>query len=1005
MKKNVLTLLFLFFVAGISAQITVTGRVTEAASGEPVPGTSIVIKGTSSGTITDFNGNYSIQAESNDTLIFSFVGLATQEVPVNNRSSINVELQESTEFVDEVVVVGYGQLRVKDLTSAVATVEAEELEKTPTGTPMSALQGKVAGLQVISSGAPGSAPTIRVRGIGSFPGRGNENPLYVVDGMFFDNIGFLNMQDIESITVLKDASAAAIYGVRAANGVVLIQTKSGQFNQDTEISYEGFFGYQVAQNVLKMANAEQFTTMALESGSEADRQYIQNAMQRYGRSRINPNVPAVNTDWYNEITRPAPMQNHSINISGGNEKAAYSIGTNYFYQEGILDMKNQFERFNLRSKIDFNATDWLTIGGNVIFSNAMEYPPEMGAWHTAYYAVPIMPVYDPLNTDARPINFSSAETLGYRGGKNPFAVMTFINNRNKIRRTLANFNAEFHIIPDMLTFETTYSNAFTSTISRRVEIPYFISNNFQNTTAAVGKTTTIISDQIWDNILTFDTDFGRHSLVAMAGMEYRDDSWQNLTARGEEYQEGFVEQEQAWYIDQAQTINADAVGDGGLREYGLSYLGRISYNFDDRYLLYGTFRADGTSKYQEKWGYFPTVGVGWILSEEDFMDGAASLDFLKLRASWGELGNNSVPASAGAQTTGVVDLALDDERRSGTIASSTFAYLEWEVVEETNVGLTSRLFSNRLLLEADYFFRDTKNAVIPVEIPVMGGSTLQNVGVIRNSGFELVLNWSNQVTNDFSYNVGANFSTLKNEVLDIYGQPYVLGGSAEFRQISLVGEPVQSFYGWKVAGVYQTEEDIQADPVAVENNLVPGDFIYVDQNNDDMIDDKDRVILGSYFPNFMYGANLGINWKNVDFSANIMGQTGNSILNRRRGEIIWTPDGNMDADLAVNRWHGPGTSNIYPSSEGLRKGWNQKMSSYFVEDGSYFRLQNVTVGYTINGDELFGSGFPEARVSFTAEKPITIFDYHGFTPEVPDGWDRQTYPVPAVYTVGLNVKF
>ncbi|MFW6257199.1 MAG: SusC/RagA family TonB-linked outer membrane protein, partial [Prolixibacteraceae bacterium] len=722
MKKNALTLLFLFLIAGVSAQITITGRVTEAATGDPIPGVSIVVKGTATGTITDMDGTYSIVAENNDTLIFSFVGLETREIPVNNRTSINVELQESTEFVDEVVVVGYGQLSVKDLTSAITTVEANELEKTPTGTPMSALQGRVAGLQVINSGAPGSAPTIRVRGIGSFPGRGNENPLYVVDGMFFDNIDFLNTQDIESITVLKDASAAAIYGVRAANGVVLIQTKTGQFNQDTEITYNGYFGYQVAQNILKMANAEQFTTMALESGAEADRQYIQNAMQRYGRSRINPNVPDVNTDWYNEIIRPAPMQNHSINVSGGNEKAAYVVGSNYFYQEGILDMKNQFERFNLRSNIDFNATDWLTIGGNVIFSNAMQYLPEMGAWHTAYYAVPIMPVYDPLNTDAWPVNFASAETLGYRGGKNPFAAMTFNNNRQKIRRTLANFYAELHLIPDILSFETTYSNAFTSTNSRYVDIPYFISNNFQNTTAAVTKSTSIASDQIWDNILTLDTDFGRHSLIAMAGMEYRDDSWQFLTARGEEYQEGFVEQERAWYIDQAQTINVNAVGDGGMRQYGLSYLGRISYNYDDRYLLYATFRADGSSKYQEKWGYFPTVGIGWVISEEDFMAGTDFLDFLKLRASWGELGNNKVAASVGAQTTAVVDLAIDDELRSGTVASSTFSFLEWEVAEETNFGLTSRLFNSRLSLEADYFIRDTRNAVIPVELPVTGGT-------------------------------------------------------------------------------------------------------------------------------------------------------------------------------------------------------------------------------------------------------------------------------------------
>jgi hypothetical protein len=308
-------------------------------------------------------------------------------------------------------------------------------------------------------------------------------------------------------------------------------------------------------------------------------------------------------------------------------------------------------------------------------------------------------------------------------------------------------------------------------------------------------------------------------------------------------------------------------------------------------------------------------------------------------------------------------------------------------------------------LEADYYIRDTKNAAINVTIPLIGDNVLRNVGVIRNSGFELAVNWNDRISGDFNYSIGANISTLKNEVRDLYGKEYIDGGSAEFRQRSIVGQPLLAFFGYEVLGVYQNEAEIEADPIAVANNLVPGDFKYKNQNGDDVINDDDRVVLGSYFPSFMYGFNLGLTYRNIEFSANVMGQSGNKILNRKRGEFIWTPDLNMDADLAKNRWHGEGTSNKYPSSAGLRKGWNQKMSDYFVEDGSFFRIQNVQLAYNINGKELFGAQLPATRIFFTAERPLTVFKYNGFNPEVSDGVDRQTYPIPGVYTVGLNVKF
>ncbi|MDO9276009.1 MAG: TonB-dependent receptor [Lutibacter sp.] len=999
--KIIYALLFIPFLI-FAQERTVSGKVTSS-DGVPIPSVNVLIKNTAKGVITDFDGNYSIAANQNDVLVFSYVGMKPKEIVVGTANIINVALEDSAESLEEVVVIGYGKMNVKDLTSSITTIKAEEISKTPTGSAMQALQGKVAGLQVVSVGSPGDSPTIRVRGIGSYPGSGSTAPLYVVDGMFFDNIDFLNTSDITSISVLKDASASAIYGVKAANGVVLIETKSGGFNKKTEIIYDGYSGVQIAQNVLKMANAEQFTTMALESGSAADVSFIANAMQRYGRSRINPNVPDVNTDWYKEILRPASIQNHSISISGGNEKATYAIGTNYFTQEGILDTKNEYERFNLRSKIDFKATDWLTVGGNMILSNATKYSPESSAWNQAYFAVPILPIYDEANTAAWPTNYASAQSIGYRNGQNPFPALEFNNNRLKNRKILANFYMEFNLIPKKLTFKTTYNHSFASLDSRNVELPYYITVGFQRPISSVTKRFETFSNQIWDNVLTYTNSFGKHNLTAMAGASYRDDAWDMLTARGEEIPS--IDQEVAWYISQAGTINVESVRDDGSRQYGLSYFGRVSYNFNDKYLLYGTLRADGSSKYQEKWGYFPTIGAGWVLSEESFMKNNGMLDYLKLRASWGQLGNSNVPASDGANTTSVVDTAIDGVLVSGTVASSTFSSLKWELTEEINVGITSRLFDDRLSVDADYFIRDTKEAVIPVGFPLVAGTVNKSVGSIRNSGFELALNWNSNVTDDFRYTVGANISTLKNEVLDLYGQEYIDGGSAEFRQRSYVGEPLLAFYGREVIGVYQNAAQVQADPAAVANGLVPGDLIYKDQNGDGLIDDGDRVILGSFLPSFMYGMNLGFTYKNFEFSTSMMGQTGNKILNRKRGELIWTSDGNIDADLAINRWHGEGTSNSYPSSAGLRKGWNQKMSDFFVEDGSFFRVQNIQLAYNIKkGNQLFGAQMPDIRLSLTAERPFTSFSYNGFNPEVSDGIDTQTYPIPAVYTLGVNIK-
>jgi len=1003
-KSILLLLLAIAGTAVFGQERSISGSVSDRSTNESLPGASVMIKGTSIGSITDIDGKFSFKIPPGEnTLVVSYIGYETVETPVGNQVVFNIQLIPSKTSLQEVVVVGYGSTKVKDLTSSITTVRSDDIIKTPASQPLQALQGKVAGVQIVTNGSPGSQPTVRIRGIGSFPGRENEAPLYVVDGMFFTDISFLNPTDIASISVLKDASAAAIYGVRAANGVVLIETKSGAYDQKTEITYNGYVGLQHPQNIVKMANSQQFTIMAMESGSEADATFILNAMQRYGRSRVDPSIPEPNTDWYSEIMRNAVITNHSLDFSGGTEKARYSVGANYFYQDGIMNMDNNYERLNLRTKLDLKATKWLTIGGNIIFSNSLHNNAPNSAWNDAYFAVPIMPVYDTMNKAADPVNYSNAQDLGYRSGQNPFPTMDFNVDRMKQKKLFTNFYLELNFIPKVLTFKTAYNYIFRSDDQRIVNLPWFIGNSFQNPDATITRYFTNVNNHIWDNVLTFTKSFSDHNLTVMAGTSFKNEGYTMLTAQGKDFP---WDMEQSWYIDQAKNIPAEAVSDGGERNYAMSYFGRAAYNYDDKYLLYATFRADGSNKYQQTWGYFPTFGVGWVMTEENFLKDSKWLDFLKIRASWGQLGNDRIQASDGAYTTSVVTTTLNGIVYSGTVVSNSYSELKWEMTQETNIGFTARLFKDRLSADFDWYSRDTKNAAIPVNIPLVGGSVLKPVGTIRNSGIELALNWTNTAVNDkLTYSVGGNIATLKNEAVDLYGQEYIDGGTAEFRQRTYVGEPLMAFYGRQVAGVYQNQAEIEADPVAIENGLVPGDFKYIDQNKDGKIDDDDRVILGSYFPNFIYGADLSISYLNIDLSASVYGQAGNKILNRKRGEIIWTADGNLDADLAENRWYGEGTSDKYPSSSGLRRGWNQKMSDYFVEDGSFFRIQNISLGYTIKNNEWINGNFPETRIYFTAERPLTLFKYNGFTPEVANGWDSQTYPVAAIYTIGLNVKF
>lgn len=1011
MKRILLVMMFSTMLGTLvwAQSRQVQGTVVSAEDNQPLPGVNILVQGTTKGAVTDANGSFSIELTgSENTLVFSFIGYKSQTVEVGSQTQVSIILEPDAMALEEIVVVGYGTMQEKDLTSSVVTIKSDEIIKTPTSQAMQALQGKVPGVQIVSSGAPGAGPTVRVRGIGSLPGQGDSDPLYVVDGMFFDNIDFLNTSDIATISVLKDASAASIYGVRAANGVVLITTKSGSYNQKTEVTYSGYYGVQVAQNVLKMANAEQFTEYALATGSPADASFIDNAFQRYGRSRINPNVPDVNTDWYAEVMRPASIQNHTISVSGGKDNVQYSVGMSYFDQDGLLEITpNNYKRLNFRTKVDFRATERLQVGGNVNISNAQQFVAEDAAWFNAYFAVPIMPVFDEQNTNAAPYQLSNAQQLGYRNPQNPFYNLYYNNNRNNVGKILGNFYYDYQLIPSKLSFKMAYNYSYQTVNSRNVDFAY--STGVVDVLNALSRSSSTSLNQILDNTLTYTNDFGAHNITVLGGYSFRSEVTEGTFARAADIPTLDPDREETWFMPPGVSIDRDNSGDFGSREFGASYFGRIAYNYDDRYLLYSTFRRDGTNKFQQKWGNFFTIGGGWVVSEEEFF-GVPSIDYLKLRGSWGELGNDGVQASVGQGTVSAISTAIDEALAQGIIIDNTFDFVDrWEKVAETNIGLTAQFLNNRLSLDLDWYTRDTKDAVVILLLPAQRDLIRRNGAEIRNTGIEAALNWSNDLAGGIRYSIGANFTTLKNEVRSLRGQQYLDAGQAEFLQRSIVGESINAFFGYEINGVFQNQSQIDnsgyTSEFITERGLVPGDFFFKDQNGDGRIDAADRVVLGSILPNFMYGFDFSVAYKGFELTANFQGMTGHSILNRKRGEIIFTNDTNIDAELATNLWKGEGTSDRYPSAAGLRKAWNLNMSDHYVEDGSYFRIQNVRLTYNVESRQLFGINLPQTQLVFTAERPVTVFNYNGFNPEVANGIDRQTYPIPAVYTMGLNLKF
>ncbi len=998
-------LLFAFMAVLLSASafaqetVDVKGTVLDE-NGWPLTGAYVLVKGTSNGTLTDLDGNFAITAPKGSQLEFTFMGYLTQLLPV--QAQMNVTLQPDALMMEEVVVVGYGTQKSKDLTAPIVNVKGDELSKQITASPMSALQGKVAGVQVVNSGVPGAGPSVKVRGTGSIGDYAN--PLYIVDGVFVENLDFVSTADIQEMTVLKDASASAIYGVRAANGVIIITTKKGVMDH-TDISYDGYVGLQVPVNVMKLANKDQYVELLNEANANTT-----------GYVPKDPKAYDTSTDWYRSLLRNAVTHSHALNISGATAKTNYSLGFNYLNQEGIMKAANSYDRLNFRARLDQKVTDWLDMGVNTLVSRFNTVSPDTGAYFQAFVNPPVYGIYNDNNADAFPIKYDSPQLYGFGNSYgNPYARAQYNDSKSQGLNLIFSAYAELKFIENKLKFRTSFNMDYQAYQARTYQPEYFVGGSQGLTTSTMSKTYGIRDKYIIDNTLTYTDNVDVHSFSAMLGQSTRVEKFTGMTGSGVGVPGG---SEEGMYIGNGSASDrfVNDKDPGPYRFHGLSFFARGTYNYADKYLASLTFRADGSSKYQQKWGFFPSVGLGWVITEEDFMKEQSAFEYLKFRASWGLLGNDSVPANStaivGASGTGASGV-FGDAVVDGVGAQTVYQnFLKWEVVNEFDAGFDFAFLSSRLTGNIDYYNRTTSNVVFYAPIASGGGATelLANNGKVRNQGVELTLGWSDKIGEDLSYNIGLNLTTIDNKVVELEGKEYIPGASVRgnYTTRTMEGYPIGTFWGYEIDGIYATDKeamlDKQKQPVKGK-----GYFRYKDQDGNGEINDQDKVSLGSPIPKVTAGLDFGLNWKGLDFSISFYGQFGNKVLNAKRMNRDVFPDANYDLDFFENCWRPDRPSSTYPSAEAYNSSATQQANNFFVEDAWYLRIQNIQVGYTFKdlGKKDIIKGL---RVYLAAQRPYTMFTYNGFTPEIggspiASGIDTSTYPMQAIYTCGLKMNF
>lgn len=1063
MKKRIYLLsLMVMMTLGMWAQsLTVTGVVMAQDEPDPVIGANVMVKGTTNGTITDFDGNFSLSAKTGDVLQISFMGYKTQEVKVSNAGPIRVTLVPDNVQLQEVVAIGYGTMKKSDLTGAVTSVSADQLLKAPVSGLDQALQGRAAGVTVTSSsGQPGETATIRIRGIGSATGQ--NDPLYVVDGVITSDIKFLSPSDIKSMEILKDASAAAIYGSRGANGVILITTKNGGDGK-INISFDAYWGFQNRWKKMDVLGAKDFADtelriQAMRMGAEEIAYYQQNGfrawlnMYKLGNADITKiseyypiNFAYENqeTDWQDEVFKAnAFMHNYNLSFDGGSDKGHYALSASYFGQEGTI-IGSDYNRFTLRLNTDFKIREWLKVGEHFSLAssygrNAMNNSSSAGASMIsgALAMAPWDPVYYPegsVNKNGKDISGYYSAGSNFKNVTNPYQMAYNSEPNDRTERVLG--DVYFEITPVKgLTIRPSISADYSVNRSRTFGWPNIYTSYNASDKNFISSSMYRYLQLLEETTITYAREIGKHNFSVMVGQTWSEANSYSIGGSGAQILNPIPSN---WYLSRA-TEDQTYASDTPTRIRRLSFLGRAFYNYDSRYMITVNFRADASSKFtKQPWGFFPSVALAWRLSEEHFLKDLELdwLDNIKIRAGFGQVGNDGIRSSAfqylmGSSVDVFYGYPLGPDQNAGN-ATGGAALLtlvdedgKWETNQQWDAGIDFAFWNGKLSGTIDYFHRSTLDAILYVNAPAQVGnrySLARNVGNILNTGVEISLNHENKV-GAVHYNIGANVSFLHNELTKLNGGSPLWDDRTKTDQ----GMALNSFWGYNYEGIYQTDQEALDQlytytPATI--GVHAGDARYTDVNGDGKLDEDDKMVIGNPFPKLTYGLNFGIDFYGVDIQLFFQGAAGNKIYNAQRQMLEGDGSGyalasymkddvwvgytevvqNALLSKGVNYFELENRNGTIPNPLGSPT--NTENSTRFIEDGSYLRLKNLQIGYTFPLKWTQKFRCSRLRLYATASNLFTITGYKGYDPEVGGGVDYGNYPQSRTFTFGLNATF
>ncbi len=1023
--------------ATLSAQdVKITGRVTVAGSNEPLPYASVTTSEGLVGVNTDMEGRYSISVPPKSTLVFSFIGYKTKEVTLTPAmTSVDVVLEEDSQMLEAVVAVGYGTMKRSDVTGAVSSVSSELIKAAPVANVEQAMQGRVAGVTVTTgSGQPGAGAEVRVRGIGTI---GDSAPIYVVDGVITDNIGFLNSNDIESMEVLKDASSTAIYGSRGANGVIIVTTKSGSEGR-TNVSFEAYVGIQNRWKKLDLMGAQEQaqTALAIKNVSSELNWFNRYGLDQWIRAyKFGPsevffptaatmNYGDIETDWQDEVFRKnAMIQNYHVSVDGGTDKASYSLSTGYFSQDGTI-MASWYNRFTIRGNTQFKIAKWLRANANVTYvTTKQRSAPNNQAVSSILTSAIRMAPWDPTHypagataPDGTDLSGQIAASTNYRNLYNPFSMVDYSHPNNRDQRWIANISLEIEPVKGLV-IRPSVSADMNTVVNRNFSDAYTHSTYDKREKNFLDSSMGRYNTMFYEATATYSKKFAdKHNFSIMAGVT------------SEEYNGYFIGGSGAsiinptpnnWYLSQT-TEDRNYASDSASRTRRLSFLGRLFYSYDERYLLTVNFRADGSSKFPENtWGFFPSAALAWRISEESFLKDSNILDNLKLRVGWGQIGNDKIGETSFVQTvenaTYFNGYAFGSGQTWGESAAQGASILtminrggRWEVSEQWNVGVDFGLWGNKFYGTVDAYIRDTKDMLLQIVTPAHVGNRFYpqaNIGTVRNKGIEIMLGHNNNVSKNFSYDITANVSFVNNRLTHLNGGSRVVHNDY---QISDEGYSLFTFWGFEYEGIYRSDEEVRQHQYALDDNQITeraGDARYKDRDNNGIIDSNDMTDLGNPFPWLTGGLNATFRFYGVDVSLFFQGSYGGKVYNALRTLIEGDGSTATLSTTMRNAWTPSNPNGTIPNQGPSGSTRNSMFSSRLVESSAYLRLKNVSIGYTLPERITKKAHISRLRFYVSMSNAFTITGYSGFDPEVGGGIDWGNYPQSRTVLFGTNINF